>query len=296
MRAACTRVAWTGVVMGLLAIVSVQCCAAIETSFDRYGVILERKPFGVEIVAPPSLPPVVPPAESVVNQIRMSAVIRDEDGTLRVGLVDLKSNHNYMLRIGETMDGIEVMEADYARERARLRRGPEDYWVSMFGGSNRFERVLESAVSVTASEPALSESVATAVEAPAVDQKLSYAKRRQQREEARLRFELERLRQQEEQKAKIAARGAARQTEGGMNPPTVIRAGKGRAGTNDVELALAAVFGETNKLELSNEEIVQLLQEYQKELIRSGQTPLPIPLTPETDKELVEEGLLPPQP
>ena len=295
MRAACTRVAWTGVAMGLLAIAPAECRAASEASFDRYGVILERKPFGLEIVAPPSLAPLVPPAESVVNQIRMSAVIRDEGGTLRVGLVDLKSNRNYMLGIGETMDGIEIMEADYSRERARLRRGPEDYWVSMFGGSNRFERVLEPAVSVPAPEP-VSSDVATAVEAPAVDQKLSYAKRRQQREEARLRFELERLRQQEEQKAKIAASGATRQTEGGTNRSGVIRAGKGRAGTNDVELALAAVFGETNKLELSNEEIVQLLQEYQKELIRSGQTPLPIPLTPETDRELVEEGRLPPQP
>jgi hypothetical protein len=48
-------------------------------------------------------------------------------------------------------------------------------------------------------------------------------------------------------------------------------------------------------LDLSEEEIAQMLQEYQKELLRSGQPPLPIPLTPETDRQLVEEGILPPQ-
>jgi hypothetical protein len=46
---------------------------------------------------------------------------------------------------------------------------------------------------------------------------------------------------------------------------------------------------------LTEEEIARLLQEYQKELIRKGMTPLPIPLTAETDRQLVEEGFLPAQ-
>jgi hypothetical protein len=38
------------------------------------------------------------------------------------------------------------------------------------------------------------------------------------------------------------------------------------------------------------------LQEYQMDLIRQGKTPLPmVPLTPEMDAQLVEEGVLPPQ-
>jgi hypothetical protein len=283
---------WRTLAGGVFVLAGLACAA--ETNFDRYGIILDRKPFGAEpaIVVPP--PPVVPPDQSVVNQIRMSAVVRDnKDGTLRVGLIDVKSNRNYILGIGETMDGIEVISADYVKERARLRRGPEDYWVSMAGGSNRFERVVEPAPEARViGAPVMATSTATV---RVVDQKLSYAKRRQQREEARLRVELERLRALEAEKAKLAA--AREPATGGVLPTAggVIRAGRSRSGDTNVGMALSAAFGTTNKLDLSDEEIAQMLQEYQKELIRSGQTPLAIPLTPESDQELVNEGVLPPQ-
>ncbi len=254
--------------------------AQAALSFDPYGIILDRKPFGEESVELVPPPPPVPPEKSVVNQIRMSAVVRDVAGVLRVGLVDLKSNRNYMLGIGDSMDGIEVIAADYTKERARLRRGPEDYWVSMFGGSNRFERIVE-----TVPAP-------TAVASPSpINQKPSYAKRRQQREEARLRAELERMRVLEtEKEAAAATADAPREPAVG-----VIRAGAKRGSQRGVETALSAAFSNTNRLDLSDEEIAQMLQEYQKELLRNGQTPLPIPLTPETDRQLVEEGILPPQ-
>lgn len=44
----------------------------------------------------------------------------------------------------------------------------------------------------------------------------------------------------------------------------------------------------------TGEELQQRLQQVQMEAIRSGQPPLPIPLTPEMDRQLVEEGVLPP--
>ena len=43
------------------------------------------------------------------------------------------------------------------------------------------------------------------------------------------------------------------------------------------------------------EEVKARLQQYQMEIIRAGQPPLPIPLTKEMDDELVAEGILPPQ-
>lgn len=43
----------------------------------------------------------------------------------------------------------------------------------------------------------------------------------------------------------------------------------------------------------SGEELAKHLQEYQMEVIRQGLPPLPIPLTPEQDAELVREGILP---
>ena len=42
------------------------------------------------------------------------------------------------------------------------------------------------------------------------------------------------------------------------------------------------------------EEIRKSLQDYQMEVIRKGMPPLPIPLTPEMDNQLVAEGVLPP--
>ncbi len=44
----------------------------------------------------------------------------------------------------------------------------------------------------------------------------------------------------------------------------------------------------------TGEELQQRLQQVQMEAIRSGQPPLPIPLTPEMDRQLVDEGVLPP--
>jgi hypothetical protein len=242
-------------------------------------------------VVPPATPP-LPPEKSVVNQIRMSAVVRDSAGVLRVGLVDLKNKRNYMVGIGESVDDIEIIEADYVAERARLRRGPEDYWVSMLGGSNRFERIAEP----DPPPPAPDLTAVPAAPPTAAEQNLSYAKRRQQREAARLRTELERLREAEAAKAKAAALASpAAPREAPADTIGSIRAGKKRAGGRDTEAALSATFSDANRLDLSEEEIAQMLQDYQKELLRSGQTPLPIPLTPETDRQLVAEGVLLPQ-
>lgn len=278
--------------------------AVASESFERYSVILSRKPFGEEVVPPPPAAPVVPPSESVVNKVKMTAVVRDEAGVLRVGIVDLKSNRNYFLGIGDSLEGMEIVEADYERERARLRRGVEDYWVSMYGGSNRFEAVgKEEPRAATGAEargtkgegraagadvqrlPTLSPRVASASSKGDRDQRMSYALRRLQREAARRRAE------------EAAADKGAAEAVGTNALAGVVRSGHAaqtsKAG-QDAEVA-RVLQSLTNQVELSEAEVAQLLQEYQKVLIRSGQTPLPIPLTPETDAQLVEEGVLPPQ-
>jgi len=257
------------VALGLAA--QIAAAAAGTPSFQRYEVILDRKPFGVELPPPP--PPVVPPVppgESVVNQMRMSAVVRDDEGVIRVGLMDQKAKKNYLLAVGETVDGIEIVAADYERERARLRRGLEDYWISMAGGSNRFEAVTSPAQSANPLPVVLTNRMSLAItgsvrQAVAQDKRLSYALRRQMREEARIK------KQQEAAVASARIEGA--------------KDGKP-----------AAVKPEPAESEMSEQEIMRLLQEYQKQLIRTGQQPLAIPLSPETDKELVTEGVLPPQP
>ena len=46
----------------------------------------------------------------------------------------------------------------------------------------------------------------------------------------------------------------------------------------------------------TGEELTEHLYNYQMEVIRQGLPPLPIPLTPEQDAQLVAEGYLPPEP
>ena len=45
----------------------------------------------------------------------------------------------------------------------------------------------------------------------------------------------------------------------------------------------------------TGEALEKHLKEYQMQVIREGLPPLPIPLTPEMDNQLVSEGVLPPQ-
>lgn len=261
--------------------------------FDRYGIIMERKPFGAETL-PASLDankPVVPPDQSFTAKYKIAAVTRNNKGVVQVGLVDLKSNRSHMLGIGESIEGVEVVEADYVSERARLRRDPEDYWVSMKGGSNHFEVVGREAPSAVAAAAPEITPVRTTGRSGAA--RSSYAARRQSREEARIRQELELLRAQEAQRIRQS------KTNETATSVASVRSGKGKPAKapplSETGQALLKMLGQTEDSEMSEEEVNALLQEYQKELIRSGQTPLPIPLTPETDRQLVEEGILPAQ-
>ena len=45
---------------------------------------------------------------------------------------------------------------------------------------------------------------------------------------------------------------------------------------------------------MTDQELEKHLKDYQMDLIRKGDPPLPIPLTPEMDEQLVKEGVLPP--
>jgi len=98
--------------------------AADTPSFDRYALILTRKPFG----APP--PPPAPPPAPVVEEpkftegYRLSMIVQSKDGKISVGFVD-KENKRYMMRVGETRDsiGITVVSADYKNGEVVLRKG-----------------------------------------------------------------------------------------------------------------------------------------------------------------------------
>lgn len=256
--------------------------------FDRYVVILERQPFGVESVPPSVDLPRISPDQSFTAKFKMVAVTRNDSGVIQVGLVDLKTKQSVMLGIGDSVEGVEVVEADYVKEKARLKRAPEDYWVSMSGGSNSFEVVGK------AQPPQIQPAIAKPGAAPVVASRpttarSSYAARR----EARLRKELQQIQAMEALHAKESKTADATSVAS-------VRAGRQKTDASgkavpisDTAQALLRLLNSSDNAELSPAEVNSLLQQYQKELIRSGQTPLPIPLTPETDQELVNEGILP---
>ena len=106
-------------------------------SFSRYQVILDRMPFG----EPPPVPVVsndpisaTPPPNAFINDLRMCGITDTEYG-VRVGLVNIKSKpqKSYFLYLGESEDGIELIDADYGREGALLSKDGEEYWVYMSG-------------------------------------------------------------------------------------------------------------------------------------------------------------------
>jgi len=191
---------------------------AAEEGFKRYQVIIDKHPFGEE---PPEAETVqISLDQSFARHLRLSMLFEGPGGDVRAGIIDEKEKKNYILSIGETEAGLELIEADLAASEAMLRRGSE---VALFK--------LES----DKPEP-LSRSQQAA-------RKSSYADRRR-----------------------------ARQTPTKKEEPK--------------EPAQPRLTGEALRKHLEN---------VQMDAIRNNLPPLPLPLTPEMDDQLVAEGVLDPQ-
>jgi hypothetical protein len=108
-------------------------------NFDRYKIILERKPFGdldafaLALAADQIKPPVKLP--DFAKHYSMCA-ITDSYGEIMVGFIDKAKRGDvkyYYLRVGETQDGIMLVEADYANESAKLSKDGQEFWIDMMG-------------------------------------------------------------------------------------------------------------------------------------------------------------------
>ncbi len=161
--------------------------------FERYAVILQRKPFGAVLAAPPSgsrapepetpqTDPENPPRGAFVETLRMCAMTETDFG-LRVGIVDIKSKPevSYFLYEGESENGVELVRADFANERALLKKDGEEYYLNMNAGAAPPARVITP----------ISEQNVVGSTAP---RRVSYAERLRRRREA----EAERLKKLEE--------------------------------------------------------------------------------------------------
>ena len=199
------------------AVLAARVPATGTATFDRYRIILERKPFG----APPrEAPRPISPAESFARHLRLSALLEVEGGGIKVGLVDKKSGKSFFLTEGETVEEIELVSASFDEEEAVLRKGNEMAVIKLESGEIRPLSPAEQRQRLIRTR------------------RISYRDRRRQREERR------------------------------SQPPP--------------------------QPKYTGEELERHLREYQMECIRQGLPPLPIPLTPEMDAQLVAEGVLPP--
>lgn len=190
-----------------------------EEGFARYQSIIDRMPFGEE---PPETETVqISINESFARNLRLSMLFEGPSGDVRAGLVDTTKDKSYTLKVGEAIDGIELIEADILKSEAMLKKGNE---VVLFK--------LEAGKPEVLSKKQQS------------SRQSSYAERR---------------------RALLKKIEDRRKTEKPKEP------------------ALTGVA------------LRQHLEQVQMNAIREGLPPLPMPLTPEMDAQLVSEGVLDPQ-
>ncbi|MFH0953181.1 MAG: hypothetical protein V1873_02505 [Verrucomicrobiota bacterium] len=216
----------------LLALVLAATAARADVpGFERYQVILDRKPFG-EPPPQPVVPSTIAPEQSFARNIRMSALLESNDGEIRIGLIDLQSNQNFFLGVGDVENGVELVSADYEKEEAVIKKGDEMALIKLQSGD--IQPLTPEQQREQMNQPP-----------PSSSRRPSYAERR-----------------------------LARQQQRQQTPP--------------------APQAPPPQPKYTGEELEKHLRDYQMEVIRQGLPPLPIPLTPEMDQQLVTEGVLPP--
>lgn len=110
----------------------------VVSDFGRYEIILQRRPFGeappsVNLAAPAA--PVIPTGPSFADALTMCAITAG-GGAIRVGFVDTKVRppKTYFLFVGDSEDGIEVVEANYEEETVTLSKDGDTRQLQMGGG------------------------------------------------------------------------------------------------------------------------------------------------------------------
>ena len=196
---------------------------AAEKGFQRYQIIIDKRPFGEEPPEAPG-PKQIPLNQSFAKDLRISMVSEGPGGDVRVGVVNNTLKKNYTLKIGEIADGIELVEADVLAEEALLRKGNEVALFKMEAGKP---------------EPLSKKQQASRAN--------SYVNRR---------------------KALLKKVADQKKKEQPIHPQAP---------------------------NLTGDALRKHLEEVQMNAIREGLPPLPMPLTPEMDAQLVFEGVLDPQ-
>lgn len=110
--------------------------AGADEGFDRYAIILSKKPFGIPPEPPPEPAP-PPPASSpsLLQELRVCALTDVEGRGVRASLVENKTNRSYTLRIGETIEDLTLISADLENEEVLIQRGSETAVMKLASGA-----------------------------------------------------------------------------------------------------------------------------------------------------------------
>lgn len=108
-------------------------------SFDRYQVILNRKPFGNPPPEAAMTKPPLPAPDSFAKSLRLSMIVETDDGDVRIGFVDNRTSRSYSLIPGEAQDGIELISASFEDEEAIIKNGEEMALLKLASGT--FEEI-----------------------------------------------------------------------------------------------------------------------------------------------------------
>jgi hypothetical protein len=162
----CTKHAGAVLVSALAALLVTQSAARGAMDFSRYEIILTRKPFGIVSVVSSNRAGVQQAPEGAwIKEYRMCAISEPRDGGACVGLIEIKNNKSYYLRMGESRDGLMLVDADIEKEGALVRKDMQEYWIYMksdasAGASNALGVATGSAGVISAGIPAYTESYA----------------------------------------------------------------------------------------------------------------------------------------
>lgn len=104
--------------------------------FERYRVIMDRKPFG-EAPPPEEVVREIPLAESFAKSLRLCAITTEADGRIRAGINDDATQAYYRLYEGESEDGMELVSVDPEAQEAVMRKGDEMAVVKMKSAENQ---------------------------------------------------------------------------------------------------------------------------------------------------------------
>jgi hypothetical protein len=114
---------------GLALAVSGSCLAQTEYKPERYNVILDRSPFGADPLlggasgtSAQEKAAAAAAAAALAKDLRLNFLWQSDGGEFRAGLENLKDKKSFILSVGESVQGVKLLDIDMENSQATLER------------------------------------------------------------------------------------------------------------------------------------------------------------------------------